>query len=81
MTSDNWVTVTEADEVTDEILEAAQEVYNGWFAKGSRINWVDFLDRLDGIPLEGGGKLNLAGSLVSPAIKRIQAHIREYAKL
>jgi hypothetical protein len=60
----------------EELMEAAESVFNGWYAEDSRIDWEDFLDRL-----EKHTDYDLGGSLDSPLIRRIKAHIRSYRKL
>jgi hypothetical protein len=69
-----------AADVTEEILEAAEAIYDGWFADEQRIDWENFFDRLDGIPLDDGTVLDLGMDTMSPAIKAIKSHIRTYAK-
>jgi hypothetical protein len=58
-----------------ELLEAAEEVYAGWYAD-SRIDWGDFLDRL-----ERHADTDLGGDMLSPLIKKIKRHINLYRKL
>jgi hypothetical protein len=74
-----YTTVTTEADLTSEILEAAEGIFDGWYADETRIDWEDFLDRLDGIPLNDGTTLDLGDSVVSPAVKAIKAHIRRYA--
>ncbi len=57
-----------------ELLKAAEEIYGGWYAD-SRIDWEDFLYRL-----EKQTEYELGNSMDSPLIRRIKAHIREYRK-
>lgn len=76
----DYVTVTEASDVTTEILEAAVEIYRGWHTDDTRIRWDDLLDRLDGTELDDGRLLDLGGSLVSAAVKRIKQHVSAYAR-
>lgn len=70
--------VEESEDVTVEILDAAESIFDGWYADEPRIDWEDFLDRLDGIPLEDGSTVDLSGDMMSPAIKVIKSHIRKY---
>lgn len=63
-----------------EILAMAEAVYDGWYAD-TRIDWENFLDRLDGSELEDGSQLDLGNDMSSPLIEAIQRHIRAYAKL
>lgn len=82
MSQDGWVTVTEADQVTEEILTAAEEIFTGWYARTNRIDWPEFLDRLDGQDFASlGGMLDLGNSLDTPAITKIKAHITAYRRL
>lgn len=78
--ADKWTPIKEAADVTPEILSAAESIFDGWFADEARINWVDFLDRLDGIPLTDNSLLDLGDSAVSPAIMAIKRHVKAYAK-
>jgi hypothetical protein len=76
-----YTTVHEAADVTPEILSAAESIYDGWFADGHPIDWPDFLDRLEGAPLEDESTLDLGDSLTSPAISKIRRHILKYREL
>lgn len=73
--------IFELADVTDEILDAAESIFDGWFADGVRIDWHDFLDRLERVTLEDGSGLDLGGDMLSPAILRIKRHIAAYRKL
>lgn len=75
-----YTTVTEASQVTEEILAAAEEVYNGWYTNGTKIDWEEFIDRIDGSPLDDGTTLDLGDSPLSPAINKIKQHVQAYAK-
>lgn len=57
-------------EDADSIRSDIEEVHDGWYPKG-RVDWEDFLDRL-----ERRG-YDLGESMLSPAIKRIKAIVRE----
>lgn len=70
---DGYTRVTEKDQVTEEILAAAEET-EAWFGD-DRIDWEDFWDRLDGYYLNDGTQLDLGGSLNSAAMKKIRRHI------
>lgn len=76
-----WRAVTAAEDVTKEILDQAEEVFNGWYANESRVDWDDFLYRLDGMDLADGKKLDLTSDMMTPAVKAIKKHIGEYRKL
>jgi hypothetical protein len=77
--SSKWVTVTKAEEVTPDILEAAESIFDGWYADEARIDWTDLLDRLEGAEyVDLGGRLDLGDSMSSPAVLKIKAHIRAY---
>lgn len=73
-----WVEIIEAAHVTQEVLDAAEEIYDGWFADASSIDWDDLLDRLEGTHLDEheGRKIDLGPQNDSPAIRRIKRHIR-----
>lgn len=81
MTGTRYTAIYEAADVTAEIFEAAESVFDGWYADVPRIDWNDFLDRLDGMSLEDGSTLDLGENMMSPAIKAIKTHIRRYRTL
>lgn len=65
----------EISPVTPEMLEAAEDVHDGWYDEG-RIDWTDFIDRL-----EKGSDWDFGCDMASPTMKAIQKHIRAYRKL
>lgn len=70
-----------AAEVTEEILTLAEGTYDGWFDDEEKIDWEEFVDRLvkEGY-LADGSHLEF-DTYDSPAIRKIQRHIREYRRL
>ena len=54
----------------DAIVEDIEAVYDGWYAEASRIDWEDFLDRL-----EARGH-DLGSDMLSPAVLRIKAIVK-----
>lgn len=58
----------------DGIRETVESVFDGWYAEVPRIDWDDFLDRI-----EARG-YDLGKDMLSPAIKRIKAIVRELRK-
>jgi hypothetical protein len=68
--------VVAADDVTDEVLAAAEETET-WYGDGP-IDWDDFWDRLDGTQLADGSEIDLSPNNEgdSPAMRKIQRHIR-----
>lgn len=57
-----------------ELLSAAEGIVDGWYASG-RIDWNDFLDRL-----ESQTGIDLGSDLTAPHIGRIKAHVRAYRR-
>lgn len=58
----------------DETQRAAEEVYDGWYAD-QRVDWEDFVDRL-----EAHLGRDLGESMLSPEIKAMKAHVRRYSE-
>lgn len=55
----------------DATLKAAVEsVYDGWWADQSRIDWEDFLDRV-----ERYADVDLGSDMLSPQIKAIKRYV------
>lgn len=59
-----------------ELMTAAESIYDGWYARGARVDWEDFLYRL-----EEQTDVDLGKNLDSPLIRRIKKHITAYRKL
>lgn len=55
--------------VTDELVEAAYEIVDGWYQEG-RIDWEDVWDRL-----ERQQDLDLGTDLLSPELKEIKKRV------
>lgn len=65
--NDTITTAADADRIRPDI----ETVFDGWFAGNGAIDWVDFLDRLENYGHD------LGDSMLSPAVKRIRAIVRE----
>lgn len=63
-----------AADVTDEILADAEAVWEGWFADSARIDWDEFVDRL-----VVGQQYDIE-DMASPAVNKIQRHVRGLAQ-
>lgn len=59
-----------------ELMVAAEGIYDGWYAASGRVDWTEFLDRL-----EAQTDHDLGNDLDSPLIRRIKRHINAYRKL
>lgn len=69
------VLISEAADVTPAVLEAAEEVFEGWFDNdGEPIDWMSFWDRLETY----GWTITM---LDAPAAKKIQRHIRKFREV
>lgn len=71
--------LTLAGDVDEEILDLAKMVYEGFY-DGKKIDWDDFLDRMDGSTLANGDVLDLGDSMLSPAVIKIKTHVRQLEK-
>ena len=71
-----YTAVREAADVTDEILAIAESIEEGWYGGGARIDWDDLVNRLDGSALKDGTRVDMGGRTDTPAIRKIQRHIR-----
>jgi hypothetical protein len=81
MTSDNvWTEIRTAADVTPEILDLAEHIEAGWWSGDARIDWGEFVDRMDGARLKDGTRLDVGADLDSPAIRKIKKHIRDLRK-
>lgn len=70
--------VIEAADVTDEILAIATALEDAWFRNDVWIDWRSFFDDLDGSMIPSTQReLDLGDEHDSPAIDRIQRHIRK----
>jgi hypothetical protein len=63
--------------VADELVfKRAEEVYDGWFAGEPRVDWDNFLDKL-----EDYAGIDLGEDMLSPNIKAIKRHVANYRKM
>jgi hypothetical protein len=63
-------TIITASDVTPECLQAAEEIFDGFFSPTENIDWWSFLDRL-----EAWGWCS--PTVDSPAINKIKRHINK----
>lgn len=68
------------EDVTEEILEIAQGIVEGWYNEG-RIDWGDVWDRMEKRTLEDGRGIDMGSDLGSPAITKIKREIRKWRAL
>ena len=70
--------VVQAADVTDEILAIAAAMDDAWFRKDPWIDWRSFFDDLNGSMIPSTQReLDLGDEYDSPAMNRIQRHIRK----
>ncbi len=60
----------------DAIRERIEYVFDGWFADAPRIDWEDFIERLERGTDDDGAPFDFGATMDSPAIKRIRAIVR-----
>lgn len=64
-------------ELTQDILDAAESVVDGFYPPGDgNIDWIDFLERV-----EGYTGVCLGDQLDAPHIGRLQRYVRKYRNL
>jgi hypothetical protein len=66
---------TAANEVTEEIIEEAYQIADGWY-QGQRIEWDDLLDRLEGMEVNGK-ELDLGTDTLSPFIVKLKREVNK----
>ena len=71
--------LTLASDVDEEILDLAKNLYEGFY-EGKKIDWDDFLDRMDGATLENGDVVDLGDSMLSPAVIKLKTYVRQLEK-
>jgi len=76
MSDATYTSIHEAADVTDEILDACEDIVDGWHGDG-RVDWEDVIDRLDGYHLADGSLLDLGSNAESGAIRHIKRVIRK----
>lgn len=67
-----WKQLQTASDIDDDVLNDIETVYDGWFSESPRIDWQDFIDRL-----ERCGQYDCGSSMDSEAIKQIKKHVRK----
>lgn len=71
-----YTTVTQAEEVTEELLEMVEGVTDGWYLD-KPVDWEDVWERMDGTPLNDHTLLDLGGETDTPAMRKMQRHVRK----
>ena len=73
-----YTTIVTAEDVTEEVLEMAWSVIEGWFGSGDKkIDWESVWDRLDGYVMKDGSEIDMGGEMDTPAMRKIQREIRK----
>ena len=67
-----WKQVVTAEQVTQEVLDAVEEIFDGFFVDEPKIDWTLFLERL-----EVRYEFDLGSSMDSEAIKLIKKHVKK----
>jgi len=65
-----------AADVTPEVLEDAEYIYDGWFNTDERIDWEDFIDRLAKCGSDRTPQYDFE-EYDNAAIAKIRRHIRK----
>jgi len=75
-----YVAPDEASDVTDEMLNLAEETHDGYFDADKPLDWEDFIDRLckEGY-LSDGTRIEFE-VYDNPAIRKIKKHVRAYRR-
>ena len=72
----NYITVTDAAHVTDEILTLVREICDGWYLD-KPIDWEDVWERVEKTPYPTfGSYVDLGPEVNTPAMRAIQRAIR-----
>jgi isocitrate dehydrogenase len=67
-----WTPITTADDITPELLAVVETVFEGYYADEPRIDWQQFLSRV-----EQYGHCDLGSSMDSPAIMAIRKYVKK----
>lgn len=73
-----YLIVHDVEDVTDQMLEMAEEIYDGWFSDEDRIDWQDFIDRLARWGNNADPQPFDFNEYDTPAERKIKRHIRDY---
>lgn len=73
-----YTTIVTTEDVTQEVLDMAWSVIEGWFDSGDKkIDWESVWDRMEGYPLGDGTVVDMGGEFDSPAMRKIQREMRK----
>ena len=75
MSEPKYRKITEESDVDSEVLAAA-EYAESWFTD-DRIDWDDFIDKMDGYHLKDGSVIDMGPSMDTPAIRAIKRYIKK----
>lgn len=76
------VIIESAADVTEEILEIAEEVEQGWFADEPQMDWERFWEKMDGYEVKehDGREIDLGTANDTPAMRKIVKHIQRWRR-
>ena len=69
-------TIMQTDQVTEEIIQAAVDIVEGWYNEG-RVDWDNVWDRMDGQVLNDGSEIDMGTDIESPAMRKIKREVNK----
>lgn len=72
--------IVQESDLTEEILRAAEDVHDGYFADERRVDWEELWDRLDGYYLEDQSRIDLPSDLESPVFAALKKHLKHHRR-
>lgn len=79
MTEKKLTAITAVADVTQEVLDAAYTVMDGW-PSGRPIDVENMLDRIEAAPLDDGTYPDLGVDVASPAVREILRAAQQYKR-
>lgn len=79
-TTITYAYIVEESDLTEEILRAAEDVHDAYFADDKRVDWEDLWDRLDGYRLDDNTRLDLPDQLDSPVFTALKKHLKQHRR-
>ncbi|MFI9271810.1 hypothetical protein ACIGXM_13985 [Kitasatospora sp. NPDC052896] len=69
-------TPVKKDDVTDELVEMAFEICDGWY-QNTRIDWENVLERMEKYGMGDGRGLDWGTEMSTPAIEQLKRRVRK----
>ena len=67
----NYRNINTPADFTEDVMDAIETIFDGYYADEPRIDWFNFLDRVESLAL-----VNFGNDMDSPAVKQVKKIVK-----